>query len=171
MTMYLVSAPDYRHPDFYNVDKVGPKIFLAGGITGCPEWQDEVIEFLKAWSTQNNIKDFFIFNPRRKNFPIDDPTAAHKQIKWEIDHLELADYVTFWFAKETIQPIVLFELGRWVMRKPIYVGMHAEYPRWKDVYEQVTQITKNYEFPFAYSLQAHKEQIADLIRKWWGAYV
>ena len=45
-----------------------------------------------------------------------------------------ADIIIFWFPKETIGPIALYELGAWSMtRKKIVVGIHSEYTRRVDV--------------------------------------
>ena len=75
-----------------------------------------------------------IFNPRREDFPINDASAAAQQIKWEYDYLRKADFISFWFPKETLCPIVLYELGAWSMdKKKIFVGMHPEYARRADV--------------------------------------
>lgn len=51
-------------------------VFLAGGITDCPWWQDEIINLLKDESG-------ILYNPRRKDFPIGDSMAAKEQIAWE----------------------------------------------------------------------------------------
>ena len=48
-------------------------LFLAGGITGCPDWQKEMIHLL-------NDEPILIYSPRRKNFPIHNPNAAYEQI-------------------------------------------------------------------------------------------
>ena len=102
-------------------------VFLAGGITGCPNWQAEIVELL-------NESALVLFNPRRANFPIHDPTASEKQIKWEHDYLRKASAILYWFPCETICPIVLYELGAWSMTdKPIFVGVHPEYQRRQDV--------------------------------------
>lgn len=83
-----------------------------------------------------------LLNPRRENFPIHDPTAARRQIDWEHRHLRKASAVSFWFPKETLCPIVLYELGAWSMTdKPIFVGVHPEYPRRRDV-EIQTALTR-----------------------------
>lgn len=104
-----------------------PSLFLAGGITDCPDWQQELIAMLEDI-------DVAAFNPRRKNFPIHDPSAAHAQIEWEHRHLRKADYILFWFPCETLCPIVLYELGAWSMtQKPIIVGVHPDYKRRRDV--------------------------------------
>lgn len=110
----------------------GIKLFLAGGITGCPNWQKDAISYLED-------TDLILLNPRRDNFPIHDPNAAFEQILWEYEHLRLADAILFWFPKETLCPIVLYELGAWSMtQKPIFVGVHEDYARKNDVVIQTS---------------------------------
>jgi hypothetical protein len=75
-----------------------------------------------------------ILNPRRRNFPMNDPTAAAAQIAWEHRHLRKAGAVLFWFPSETLCPITLYELGAWSMSaKPLFVGTHPDYQRRLDV--------------------------------------
>lgn len=105
-------------------------VFLAGGITGCPDWQQEIASFFQP-------TDIVILNPRRKHFPINDPEAASEQISWEFEHLRTADIILFWFPKESICPIALYELGAWTMtEKQIFIGMHPDYERRKDIETQ-----------------------------------
>lgn len=113
-----------------------PTLFLAGGITGCPDWQKDVVSLLKPEPSLT------IFNPRRPNFPIDDPNAANEQITWEYRWLRDCDLISFWFAEKEIQPITLFEFGRWSadLDKPIFVGVHPKYPRKQDVEIQLELI-------------------------------
>jgi hypothetical protein len=102
-------------------------IFLAGGITDCPDWQQEMVKYLDHYPIT-------VFNPRRTDFPIHDPRAAEAQIAWEHNFLRVASAISFWFPCETLCPIVLYELGAWSMqRKPIFVGVHPQYPRRQDV--------------------------------------
>ena len=114
------------------IDEVGLKqgqysIFLAGGITGCGDWQAEMVQYLSDL-------DVTLVNPRRKNFPIDDPRAAEEQIKWEFGYLQAVDAISFWFPKETLCPITLYELGSWMhSSKPLFIGVHPEYKRRHDV--------------------------------------
>ena len=130
-------------------------IFLAGGITNCPDWQSEIKTFLK----KSNI---VLLNPRRKNFTIDDKKASEKQIKWEFDHLRTANAILFWFPKETICPIVLYELGAWCMtEKTIFVGVHPNYKRKKDIEEQVSLARPDIEI--VYSLEKLVKQILTYI--------
>lgn len=98
---YLV-APNYLE------DVVeSPSVFLAGGISNCPDWQSDFLSLLGNQPTKKGI----IYNPRRVDFDMDDKSATKKQIIWEFKHLWKSDIIVFWFCKETIQPIVLLELG------------------------------------------------------------
>lgn len=118
--MVYVEAPN-------TTESIKKSIFLAGGITGCNDWQSDLKDKIKDI-------DIIIYNPRRKNFPIDDPKAAEAQITWEYQMLRKADAISFWFCPETMQPIVLFELGSWVVSdKPILVGVDPKYQRKQDV--------------------------------------
>jgi len=109
-----------------------PAIFLAGGITGCPDWQAEACEMLE-------VDPVDILNPRRPDFDVTDPNAAEQQIRWEFDHLAQADVILFWFpASESPQPIALYELGRHVaLNRAVAVGCDPGYPRRFDVAWQV----------------------------------
>ena len=102
-------------------------LFLAGGITGCPDWQKEMIEKLKD-------SPLVLLNPRRASFPIEERNAAREQIEWEHIHLRKATAIAFWFPCETLNPIVLYELGAWSMtEKKLFVGVHPDYQRMQDV--------------------------------------
>lgn len=66
--------------EVYNIDKTnGIKIFLAGGITNCPDWQSVLIDIIKDYK-KDIVENVVLYNPRRKNFPIGDPNAAEQQI-------------------------------------------------------------------------------------------
>lgn len=126
-------------------------VFLAGGITNCPDWQQEIVELLRD-------TDLILLNPRRANFPIGDPSAAMEQITWEHDHLRKATAVLFWFPCETLCPIVLYELGAWSMTdKPIFVGVHPKYKRRQDVEIQTRLVRPDVEV--VYNL----EDLANLV--------
>lgn len=131
-------------------------VFLAGGITDCPDWQSELTGLMKDL-------DITILNPRRKNFPIQNPQASREQIRWEFEHLRKADIVIFWFPKESICPIALYELGAWCMTdKPICLGVAPEYERKLDIEEQTALVRP--EIEIVCSLKELAEQIADLIK-------
>lgn len=141
-------------PKTYSLEVTGNRsksIFLAGGITNCPDWQQEMVQLLGK-------TDYTLLNPRRKNFPIDDPSAAPKQVTWEHYALRAAKEILFWFPYETLCPIVLYELGAWSMtEKPLYVGVHPKYKRCQDVEIQTGLIRPDVKI--VYSLEALAEQV------------
>lgn len=49
-------------------------LFLAGGITGCQDWQKELKTLLQD-------VPLTLLNPRRSHFAMDDPDAAQIQIE------------------------------------------------------------------------------------------
>lgn len=106
----------------------GRSIFLAGGITSCPDWQGVVVDGLRDTS-------LIVYNPRRENFPIDDPTATEEQIRWEFEYLKKADAILFWFSHGSLNPVVMFEYGKELGRgrNELFVGVDPEYPRAEDV--------------------------------------
>jgi len=130
------------------------RLFLAGGITNCPDWQSEIIEKLK------NLRELVIFNPRRKSFNIKDPNAAKEQITWEFNHLSDADFILFWFCAETIQPITLLELGKYCLAYdhiPAFIGCDPKYERKQDV-EIQTKLARP-DIQIVYSLDELAKQV------------
>jgi len=123
MKVQYIEAPSLEQAKY-------PSIFLAGGITNCPDWQSEVCREL-SW------QELTLFNPRRKSFPIHDETAAQMQIEWEYERLRGADILLFWFSRGSVNPIVMFEYGSALERhENIVVGVDPGYPRRQDVYIQ-----------------------------------
>lgn len=113
-------------------DGPGPSVFLAGGISGTFDWQADIVARLADLP-------LVLLNPRRRNFPIDDPSAALGQIEWEFRHLRRATAVLFWFPPETLCPIALYELGgrALVREQALFVGTHPDYKRRLDVEVQL----------------------------------
>ena len=158
--MRYIESPTVYEPDLTTLvpeSELYNKLFLAGGITGCPDWQADVVKLLEN-------TDVILFNPRRKDFPIHDPLAAEAQIKWEHDHLRKANAILFWFPKETLCPIVLYELGAWSMTaKPIFVGMHPYYQRRHDVEIQTKLVRRGNKVDIMYSIDDLVDQV---IHRW-----
>lgn len=121
-------------------------IFLAGGISGCRDWQKDLV----AAIAQADL-DVSVINPRRENFPIDDPDAAEEQITWEYERLRDADMVSFWFDDGTLCPITLFEYGGALERAltaddkggVVVAGVAPKYERKQDVEIQTRLINDN----------------------------
>ncbi len=130
---------------------------MAGGITGCPDWQQDIRRML------DDLPGVVLLNPRQADFPIEDPSAAAAQIKWEFDHFLMAGAAMFWFPKETLCPIVLYELGMWAPTMArVWIGIHPEYCRRQDV-EMQTDL-RGLEVEIVYSLEALAGQINEAVR-------
>ena len=129
--MIHVEAPNPRPEHSYD----RPAVFLAGGITGCEDWQGHVRERMAA-------DRVVLLNPRRAGFDVSRGDSAAQQVEWEWRYLhDPGTTVTmFWFpaASGTVQPIALFELGGALAEgRRIVVGAHPDYPRRADVVLQV----------------------------------
>lgn len=105
------------------------KIFLAGGITNCPDWQSYVVGEL------SDIPNLTIYNPRRSEIKLGDRKVLEQQITWEFQHLEMVDIVLFWFSGGSLNPISLYELGMWgnSMDRPMIIGCDPAYERKDDI--------------------------------------
>lgn len=129
-------------------------LFLAGGITNCINWQKELAELLKD-------EKIVLLNPRRNYWVAQDESLERKQISWEFNHFKKASAVSFWFSSETLCPITLYELGKQISSdKPIFVGIHPDYKRKKDV-EIQTELVRP-EIKIVYSIK----DLAEQIKKW-----
>lgn len=137
-------------PEKVEFNKESIRIFLAGGIQKCGDWQNELINMFKS----SNIKeDIYLINPRRDDFPIDDPNAAEEQITWEFNMLEDCDFFTMLFnSSESDQPICFYELGRNIERmkqkfpkiwmNQIIISSDKNFKRVQDVEIQTKLATK-----------------------------
>lgn len=102
-------------------------LFLAGGITGCPDWSVKYRSYFED-------TDLVLLNPRREL--VKDMAKwlgekeGQKQIDWEHAHLRKASAVSFWFPAEGKCIISMYELGAALERtRPVFVGVHPLY--WK----------------------------------------
>src|SRR5271157_5545157 len=84
-----------------------PSLFMGGGISGCPDWQAQLVRELKD-------VDLVLVNPRRKVFDVQNAANTRLQIRREYLMLRRCDGILFWFPCESICPTVLFELGTYV---------------------------------------------------------
>ena len=102
---------EVKAPNDYSTYRHLPSVFLAGSIEmGVAEmWQDRIAKAL----TDKNI---LIINPRRDNWQsewrqsIDHP-EFRQQVEWELDGIDAAKMVAFYFAPDTKAPITLLEMG------------------------------------------------------------
>jgi hypothetical protein len=94
-----------------SLDGSARTVFLAGSIemSDAPRWQDELAAALAD-------TDLVLLNPRRDAWNSDWEQRIHcapfrEQVEWELEGLERADLVCFYFAPATKSPISLLELG------------------------------------------------------------
>lgn len=102
-------------PEEYKKQKGDILVFLAGGITGCENWQQVVIKYLIGEEPKLMISDrrLVLFNPRRENFPAHDKNAHAQQVAWERRYIDMSDIFSMYFCSgESDQPVCMFELGR-----------------------------------------------------------
>ena len=144
--MIYVEAPNYS----VEIDRLPNNecIFLAGSITGAPDWQAEAALELRH--------SYNVFNPRRKDFDVTAKDVEKQQITWEFHCLDKCDNILFWFAEETLAPITLLEYGKMLVKakqgnKKLFVGVHPNYARRNDVYIQ-TRLELDYTFSIWSSL-------------------
>jgi 5,10-methenyltetrahydromethanopterin hydrogenase len=132
------------------------KVFLAGGITDCPDWQ---ADFIKLMEDVDNVT---LYNPRRASFDVKDPDATEVQIVWEHRHLDEADIIIYWFSRGSLNPIVLYELGKYINTdKKILIGMDPEYTRKTDV--EVQSKLVGYKDNFYNNIEDLKDALMNII--------
>jgi hypothetical protein len=97
-------------------------VFLAGSIEmGIAEnWQETLIKELQQYNNG------YILNPRRDNWDSnwqqvkDNPQFA-EQVNWELDALEKASMIVFYFSPQTKSPVSMLELGLFAKSKKLVV--------------------------------------------------
>lgn len=101
----------FEPPQEVDLNDPNPIVFLAGSIEmGAAEnWQEQVIQFL-------DNREITILNPRRKEWDSTwqqnkDDKRFLEQVQWELDGLEMADIIVYYFDPQTKSPITLMELG------------------------------------------------------------
>lgn len=117
-------------PNIMDTSRGDTAVFIAGGISDCPDWQAAVCDAIAA------ELPYAVINPRRNNWDM----KAHreesiKQITWEFMHLDYSKHILFWFPSETLCPITLLELGKYLARTDVEltIGTHPNYGRRLDV--------------------------------------
>ncbi len=158
--MRHIQCPEFWQPQSLDEHRLG--VFLAGGITGCGDWQTQMVDLLGSTS-------LVLLNPRRDDFP-EDPAAAENeaawQIHWEFVHLRLAAARLFWFPSATLCPITLFELGKFAASAaPLFVGVDDQYQRKLNITHQL-KLSRPNDCEISNSI----EQLAARVIAWAGAF-
>ena len=105
------------------------KIFLAGSIElgFAKHWQKEIISKFEGY------EGITFLNPRNESFEgsvqsISDDKFSH-QVNWELNHLELCDYIFLFLDGNTKSPVSLIELGLFAKSKKLIVVCEKEFWR------------------------------------------
>jgi hypothetical protein len=137
--MIVITAPHLYIPKYDDVT-----VFLAGGITGCRDWQKETIEHLRKFVGRDDTQ-VVVYNPRQEDFDINNPAATIDQITWEYQYLNQVDIFSMYFVGGTqIQPICMYELGRYIKSydQNQVISVEKDYMRKEDVVIQVALATR-----------------------------
>lgn len=111
----------YKPPTAINLrNRQQKSVFLAGSIENgkAVDWQKKCGDWLSD--------SFEVFNPRRDNWDANWDISFmganfHQQVAWELNALEKADYILFYFAPNTQSPISLLELGLYAKSQKLVV--------------------------------------------------
>ena len=103
----------YKAPELVPIDMGDFRIFLAGSIDmgKAENWQERLERELAEYED-----DVIICNPRRDDWDstwvqsINNP-QFNEQVTWELENIEDADLVVFYFDPNGQAPITLMELG------------------------------------------------------------
>ena len=139
---------------------------MAGGITNCDNWQQEVIKELSQFEHTDNL---VILNPRRENFPIDDPNASKEQIEWEYNWLCCCDIFSMYFCNsDSVQPICFYELGRnLALMKCAVISVEEGFSRTNDVVVQ-TKLARNLPVYLDATPKSHANHIYEMYKQFKG---
>lgn len=122
--MIEIKAPD-SHLHF-----IGKRLFLGGSIEmgRAENWQEKTVALLD----KNGYNNLIILNPRRDDWdsswgqsPIPG-TKFFEQVQWELIAQEKSDIICYYFAKDTISPITLLELGLYGARKDKKIVVYVD---------------------------------------------
>jgi hypothetical protein len=132
MTSKVIFAPTDLFSEEHELS-----VFLAGAIDmgKAVNWQEQILK----WSTEKDSRtNYCFYNPRRAdwdsswNQTLDDPQFT-RQVLWELDHIDNADYVFMWIPKESSAPISLLEFGYMIgsgaARDKLIIGVEPGYYR------------------------------------------
>lgn len=135
---------------FDNYSNLGVTFFLAGTIDNGSsiDWQSE----LENYSDEINVT---VFNPRRKNWNKNaDSEELETQIKWELEHMERADYIIMNILGDSKSPISLLEMGLHARDKKLFVFCPKSFYR----YDNIRITCETYGIPL-YSIDDYKDNM------------
>lgn len=149
---HVITAPE-------SLEGISKSIFLAGSIdmNKAVDWQKEMISKFAD-------DDFVILNPRRADFDPNlpqEPTnpVFAEQVTWEMDALDKADVIAFYFDPNGKAPITLMELGLHAQSRKVIVCCPEGY--WRR--GNVQMLCQRYDIPTVDTLDELIEATRDKI--------
>ena len=117
--------------DIHTVAENHPKVFLGGSLI--TPWRDRLITLLRD-------TNYTLYNPAHPEIP--------GRIEWEQSHIEKADILLMWIAKNTprdsytLSLTSLFELGRFIEMegKTLIVGIDPDYAMHEELTLQLRRL-------------------------------
>ncbi|MDH0659942.1 MULTISPECIES: nucleoside 2-deoxyribosyltransferase domain-containing protein [Empedobacter] len=110
-TTIFAQSLEIKSPNELPKNDQRTKIFLGGTIDmgNSEDWQAKVSKELKN-------EKVILLNPRRDDWntawkPVKEEPEFRKQVEWELNALENADYIIMFFGKDSKSPISLLEMG------------------------------------------------------------
>ena len=138
---------------FYSYNNIGITFFLAGTIENgkSVDWQKEIADY----ADEINVT---VFNPRRSNWNTSaNSKEIEKQIDWELEHMERADYIIMNILGDSKSPISLLELGLHARSGKLIVFCPKSFYRYDNV--RVTCETYNIKL---YSIEDYNSNIDEI---------
>lgn len=107
------------------IETDGIKIFFAGTIEmgNSIDWQQKIIDdFYESYQD----KEITILNPRRKDWDSSwlqtiENEQFNEQVNWELDALDVSNFIIMFFDKKSKSPISMLELGLYADSKKMLV--------------------------------------------------
>jgi hypothetical protein len=139
-------------------DRTKQYVFLAGSIEmgKAEDWQTSMGEYFFD-------KGFGVLNPRRKDWDSSwkqeyENPQFYQQVNWELDSLEIADFILLYLVPDTMSPISLLELGIHAQSKKLYVVCPDGF--WRK--GNVDIVCGRYDIPLFNSLDAFKKHFTEI---------
>ena len=114
-------AIEIKSPNFIPNQSEKTTIYLGGTIDmgNSEEWQAKVTNELKN-------ERVILLNPRRDDWntawkPVKEEPEFRKQVEWELNALEQANYIIMYFGKDSKSPISLLEMGLYARTGKLFI--------------------------------------------------
>lgn len=155
------------HPKFHHdvppnaIHKQEFSVFLAGSIE-----MGKAILWQKRMASLLQHLPISVYNPRRGEWNSASTAEQrkkdfHVQVDWELNALETASVICFFFDQATLSPVTMFELGLWSQSKKVVVCCNRKFWKWGNV----EHVCVRYGIPLAESFEELTPLILAMLRE------